>query len=324
MHSDPSNAAEGITVNSSESLDAWSDLTVVRPGRVLVTGADGLIGRAVVAALMEAGVGVTALSPKWDRPSPADRIVTGDATDVADVAEGLADADAVVHLGAIAHRDLAPPYEVYRTNTSATFNVLSQAGQCGISRAVIASSINAFGVPMNHHDVQPAYYPIDEDIPAQIDDWYSLSKRSDELTAAMAASHWGIDVLAVRLPHVASRDSLRDYAARAALAPERLAREGWSYLDLRDAVRVLLLGLVAPFDGAHVIAVAARDTLIATDTTTLLDRYAPGVPRRRTFPGRDSLIDTTRATDLLGFSPRHSIHASEGSGPAPASVGALP
>ncbi|CAM3381129.1 NAD(P)-dependent oxidoreductase [Occultella aeris] len=309
-------------MNSSESLDAWSDRSVVRPGRVLVTGADGLIGRAVVAELVEAGVGVTALSPKWDRPSPADRIVTGDATEVADVSDGLADVDAVVHLGAIAHRDLAPPYEVYRTNTSATFNVLSQAGQRGISRAVIASSINAFGVPMNHHDVQPAYFPIDEEIPTQIDDWYSLSKRSDELTAAMAASHWGIDVLAVRLPHVAPLDNLCDYAARAALAPARLVREGWSYLDLRDAVRVLLLGLVVPFDGAHVIAVAARDTLLATDTTTLLDRYAPDVPRRRAFTGRDSLIDTTRAANLLGFSPRHSIHASEGSGPAPAPVGA--
>ncbi|TDE92856.1 NAD(P)-dependent oxidoreductase [Occultella glacieicola] len=291
---------------------------------MFVTGADGLIGRAVVAALVADGVPVTALSPTWGRPSPADRIVTGDATDAGDVADGLADADAVVHLGAIAHRDLAPPYEVYRTNTDATFNVLSQAGQRGIRRAVIASSINAFGVPMNHHDVEPAYYPIDEDIPTQIDDWYSLSKRSDELTAAMVASHWGIDVVALRFPHVAAADDQRRYAAQASRDPARMAREGWSYLDLRDAVGVVLVGLVAPFEGAHVVGVSAADTLLTTDTTTLLDRYAPGVPRRRALPGRSSLIDTTRATDLLGFRPRHSIHAPTGYGSAPAPAGVLP
>jgi len=155
---------------------------------VLVTGADGKIGRAVVDDLLARGIAVTALSLGWSRPSPADRVITGDATDEADIAGALADVDGVVHMAAIAHRDLAPPYEVFRTNTDATFNVLAQAGERGIRRAVIASSINAFGVPMHRERLLPAYFPIDEDIPYALDDWYSLSKRCDELTAEMAAS----------------------------------------------------------------------------------------------------------------------------------------
>jgi nucleoside-diphosphate-sugar epimerase len=281
-----------------------------------VTGADGIIGRAVTDALVAEGIAVTGLSQSWDGPTRADRPVTGDATDEADIAAALEGADAVIHLAAIAHPDKAPPYKVYRTNTDATFNVLCQAGGRGIGRAVIASSINAFGVPMNQHQVLPAYFPIDEDIPARIDDWYSLSKRSDELTAEMAASHWGMSVVALRFPHVADADGLRDHARQAARDPAPLVREGWSYLDVRDAARVTLAALTAPLtappDGppgqALVVGVAAGDTLLDEDSAALLDRYAPEVERRGPLTGRVSLIDTSRARSALGFTPRHSVH----------------
>ena len=256
-------------------LTGESGGTLPLPQRVLVTGADGKIGRATVGALVDEGVAVTALSTDWRRPSVADRVVTGDATIEADVAEALVDVDAVVHLAAIAHRDLAPPYEVYRTNTDATFNVLAQAGALGIRRGVIASSINAFGVPMNHHDVVPAYFPIDEDIPVLLDDWYSLSKRSDELTAQMVASRWGMSVVAIRYPHVNTADGLRQYARETPQA--HLMREGWSYLDLRDAVRVVFAALTARVDGALVVAVAAHDTLVDTDAEALLQEYGKSV-----------------------------------------------
>ncbi|WP_116947397.1 NAD-dependent epimerase/dehydratase family protein [Jiangella endophytica] len=298
------------------------------PGRVLVTGADGKIGRAVVEALTGLGVRITALSMSWAAPSQADRVVTGDATAESDVAEALDGADAVVHLAAIAHRDLARPYDVYRTNTGATFNVLTQAATGGqIGRAVIASSINAFGVPMNHHAVSTAYYPIDEDVPVQLDDWYSLSKYSDELTAGMVASHWGLPVVALRFPHVNAWHELRVFAERAGREPgnAQLVREGWSYLDLRDAVGAVVAALTAPVSGSLVVGVSARDTLIDADSGELLDAYAPDVPRRRSITGRGSLIDTTRASTALGFTPRYSVHVpSDAPEPAPTTAGVTP
>lgn len=157
-------------------------------------------------------------------------------------------------MAAIAHRDLAPPYEVFRTNTDATFNVLAQAGARGIERAVIASSINAFGVPMHRERMLPAYFPIDEQIPYALDDWYSLSKRCDELTAEMAASHWDMTVVALRFPFVGTPEQVRRHAAE---INHQQIREGWSYVDLRDAVEIVHASLVAPLSGAHVVGVSA-------------------------------------------------------------------
>lgn len=291
-----------------------------------MTGADGKIGRVVVGALTGLGVPTTALSTSWAAPSRADRVVTGDATAESDVAEALDGADAVVHLAAIPHRDLARPYDVYRTNTDATFNVLAQAAAGGeVRRAVIASSINAFGVPMNHHAVSTAYYPIDEDVPVRLDDWYSLSKYSDELTAGMVASHWGLPVVALRFPHVDTWHRLREQAERAGRDPgdPQLVREGWSYLDLRDAAGAVLAALTAPVRGALVVGVSARDTLIDADSGELLDAHAPEVPRRRTIAGRTSLIDTTRAETALGFVPRYSVHVPSDA-PAPTTAGVTP
>ena len=281
------------------------DLSGRLPERVLVTGADGKIGRAVVSQLVQSGASVTGLSPHWRQPSAADRTVTGDVTNEADVVEALDGAEAVVHLGALAHPTLGTPYEVYRTNTDGTFNVLAQAGLRQIARAVIASSINAFGVPMNHRQVLPAYFPIDEDIPAQLDDPYSLSKRSDELTAQMAASRWDMSVVALRYPFVLTEHEVAEVAQQ---DPAHGVREGWSYLDLRDAVDVTIRSLTAQVRDAVIVGVAAPTTYMSRETEELLAEYAPDVPRRRAFPGRTGLIDITRAQHLLGFSPTHLYH----------------
>ncbi|NUR97345.1 MAG: NAD(P)-dependent oxidoreductase [Kribbellaceae bacterium] len=276
--------------------------------RVLVTGADGSIGRAAVAGLQAAGYDVTGLSLRYDHTSTADRAVVGDARSAADVTAALAGVDAVLHLAAIPHPSLGTPEEVFENNVAATFNVLAQAGQLGVRRAVIASSINAFGVPMNVNDVEPAYYPLDEEVEADIADPYSLSKSVDEQSARMAWRRWGTNVIALRFPLVKDRKDLLRFAARAENDPKTMAREGWAYLDLRDGVRAIIAGLESTAPGAHVVGLAADDILIDRKTDELLREYAPTVPLRRPVEGRASLVDTTRAHELLGFRPQYSIH----------------
>lgn len=280
-------------------------------GRVLVTGADGRIGRAVTTALAAAGRPVTGLALEWTGPSSADRLVTGDACDIDAVAEALDDVTAVVHTAAIPHPNLGTPYEVFRVNTTATFNVLDQAGRRGIRRAAIASSINAFGVPMNRHDVWPAYFPLDEELPVLHDDPYSLAKFTDEHTARMAHSRWGIDVVAFRLAHVRTMEEAVEASAKltaGAGAEVRVAREGWSYIVLDDVVQAFLAALDAPLTGAHVVLLSADDVLPDIPTHELLTRFAPHVPTRAQFPDRTALVDTTRARELLGWAPIHSAH----------------
>jgi nucleoside-diphosphate-sugar epimerase len=154
----------------------------------------------------------------------------------------------------------------------------------------------------------PAYYPLDEDVDADLADAYSLSKSVDEQTARMAWRRWGTNVVALRFPLVKSREQLLRFAERVAEDPSTMAREGWAYLDQRDGVRAIIAALESPLEGAHVIGVAADDILLDRPTRELLAQYAPTVPLRRPVPGRGSLVDTTRARTVLGFSPNHSIH----------------
>lgn len=278
------------------------------PLSVLVTGADGRIGRATVALLREEGWRVVALAPRFRTLTAADaELRVGDATSEADVAAALEGVDAVVHLAAVPHWDHGTPREVYTTNVVSTFTVLVQAAQKGIRRAVIASSIQASGVPGNHHDVLPAYYPIDESLPTVHDEWYSLSKYSDELTARMVASHWGMSIVALRFPWTDEADALRVVGEEWTRDPVQGVKLGWSYLDVRDAAVAVSRSLQADVDGALVVQLAAPRTLVPFDTEELLDRFAPDVPRERRFPGRTVPVSTDRAERLLGFVAAHEI-----------------
>ena len=275
--------------------------------RILVTGAEGRIGSATCERLTSLGAHVTALSlPQEDAPEvAADRVLHGDTRNDDDVKEALDGVELVVHLAAIPTPHLADWTTVFSVNVVSTFTVLAHAGERGIRRAVIASSINAYGGPFNSHDVRPAYYPLDELLPADLDDPYSLSKFTDERTAEMAARHWGTDIIALRFPMTAPQDVLAEHAAQAAGDPEHGATEGWSYLDSRDAARAIELSLLSSAKGAHAVFVAADTTNVPFDTDDLLDRYAPAVPRLRSFAGREVPIDLTRARTLLGFRAQH-------------------
>jgi len=248
------------------------------------------------------------LSLRYDHASTADRPLVGDARSATDVAAALEGADAALHLAAIPHPSLGTPEEVFENNVAATFNVLVQAGQLGVRRAVIASSINAFGVPMNVNDVEPAYYPLDEEVEADIADAYSLSKSVDEQSARMAWRRWGTNVIALRFPLVKSREELFRFRTMVERDPSGMAREGWAYLDLRDGIRAVVAALESSAAGAHVVGLAADDILVDRPTGELLREYAPNVPLRRPVRGRAGLVDTTRARELLGFVPQYSIH----------------
>ncbi len=275
--------------------------------RILVTGAEGRIGSATCARLTELGARVTALSlPRDDAPEvAAERVLHGDTRDDDAVEEALDGVDLVVHLAAIPSPDIADWTTVFSVNVVSTFTVLAHAGERGVRRAVIASSINAYGGPFNSHDVRPAYYPLDERLPADLDDPYSLSKFTDERTAEMAARHWGTDIIAIRFPLTAERDVLLEHAGRAVEDLAHGAREGWSYLDVRDAARAVELSLLSDARGANAVFVAADETNVPYPTEDLLDRHAPTTPRLRAFPGREVPIDLGRARALLGFRAEH-------------------
>lgn len=280
------------------------------PNRVLVTGAAGLLGRHVLAHFDRLGIVVTALVLDDPGDLAADRVVVGDATDPDIAARAVADADAVVHLAALPSPHVGTPHQVFCGNTAATFTVLHAAGEAGIRRAAIASSINATGLPYHPApllSVHPQYLPFDEAAPTQAADWYALSKAVDEQTAAMIHRRYGMDVVALRFPFLATAAHLAEHAGRMAERPEYGARELWSYLDLRDAARACELGLYPRESGAVAAFVTAPDTCVPYPTEDLIAAFHPDVERRAgvKFPGRSVAFDLSVARRVLDFEARH-------------------
>ncbi len=281
-----------------------------------MTGAAGRIGRAVLDLLASRGVAATALVLEDPGDLPAERVVVGSAEDVVAVRAAVTDVDAVIHLAARPAPHYDTPVEVFAGNTRATYTVLEEAGEAGVRRAVIASSYGATGLPWSRALIPPAYLPVDEALPAVVEDPYGLSKQADELTAAMMARRHGLTVVAIRYPFVGGVDErLAAHAGSLREDPARGVRDLWSYLDVRDAALAALDALAVDDGAAHVVLVAAPETLVPMPTADLLRRYLPGVELRRPLPGRAVPIDTSAASRLFGFAARHPFEDGFPAGP---------
>jgi nucleoside-diphosphate-sugar epimerase len=159
--------------------------------KVLVTGASGFVGRAVVAALAAQGDEVHAAirvppDAGGDHATEAafPRGVTivrhGDLGAAVDWTGLLSGTDAVVHLAGIAHAGPGIPEERYdRVNHRATATLAAAARDAGVSRFVFVSSIRAQTGPAADHVVS------EQDTPRPTDA-YGRSKLAAE--RAVAAS----------------------------------------------------------------------------------------------------------------------------------------
>jgi nucleoside-diphosphate-sugar epimerase len=281
--------------------------------RVLVTGAAGRLGHAVLTHLAAHGVAATGLDridadDTQSRPAKttADRMVIGDVADPAVVRDALDGVDGVIHLAAIPAPTLGTPEEVFGRNSLATFVVLEAAGQAGVERAVLASSQSILGLAFAPAPLAPLYLPIDAEHPLQVADPYALGKQADEATGVMIARRYPMTVVALRYPLLGGLgDRLPTVAAQHRADPGGGAKNLWAYLEDRDAATAAWLALTVPLSGYHMFHVAAPETLAAEPTDVLLDRFYPEVPRRRAFVGREVPLDLRTARDVLGFQAIH-------------------
>ncbi|GMA24423.1 hypothetical protein GCM10025864_21820 [Luteimicrobium album] len=279
--------------------------------RVLVTGAGGLIGVAVVRRLDALGWSVTGLERPGVTPPPECRPLLADVRDVAAVGDAMAGQDAVVHLAGVPGLGLDTPEETYSINTLGTFCVLRAAAEAGVRDLVFASSINASGIPLNVHPVYPEGFPYDESTPPDVADWYSLSKLENELTGAMVARRYGAKVIGLRFPLIrdfaeAPATHGRHIAALVEREPRRAACDGFSYLDVHDAAEAVARALDASDGEPGGVLVAAPTTYLTIDTEAALARCAPGVPCTG-LQGREVALDLSRARRVLGEWPLRTL-----------------
>src|SRR5260221_827165 len=225
--------------------------------RVVVTGANGRLGRVVVSLLLEQGIEVVGLDMEVAR-QPGASMVRVDLCDLGQVFGAMAGADAVIHLGAIPTPRGRPPELVYFNNVMSQFNVFEAAAGLRISRVVSASSISAFGFPFQHRWSEPLYLPLDEAHPLLPQDAYGLSKATGEEIAAADYRRTVANAARLRIFPILDDSTVHQLLERVLPKPEDWASSLWSYLHVNDVARAWLLALTSPFDRHQIFHITSN------------------------------------------------------------------
>lgn len=258
--------------------------TLPYAGRVLVTGADGFIGKALRARLAAAHVdhvgAVRALRP-GATPS-ADIVALGDfaAAEWTPVLEGV---DAIVHLAGRAHvattRDASDPTPFVVANVHVTRRLLDAAVRAGVRRVVLASTIKVYG-----EATRPGR-PFRAGDPAAPHDAYAHSKAGAETVLWQACRDGRIEGVVLRLP-LSYGPGVKGNFARlldAVAAERRLPLGGIdnrrSLLYVGNAVSAIESALATPALAGETLPVADAESVSTSDLVYRLARELRVAPR---------------------------------------------
>ena len=165
---------------------------------VLVTGANGFIGKAVCADLPSKGYRVRgAVRHKLQASAGDQDMVSMDEIDSdSDWSIALSGVDSVVHLAARVHlmRETAadPLTEFRRANVALTLNLARQAARAGVRRFIFISSIKVNG------ELTPVGQPYTAADTPQPTDPYGISKHEAEVGLRALAAETGLEVVIIR------------------------------------------------------------------------------------------------------------------------------
>ena len=275
--------------------------------RIVVTGAAGQAGRAVVTDLREHGYDVLATDTVVSTANRDEGMLKADLTDYGQAVETLsqAGADAVVHLANIPAPGLSTPAVTFNSNITMNFNVFQAAAALKLDRVVWASSETTLGLPF---DTPPRYAPVDEDHYPVPTSTYALSKVASETVAGHIAQWSGIPFIALRFSNIMAPE---DYQRFAEFQDDPHARKWnlWGYIDQRDVALSCRLALEADagtVQGNPAFIIAAADTAMNRPSAELLAEVFPGVRLTRDVGESGTLLAIDRAREVLGFEPEHS------------------
>ncbi len=270
--------------------------------RIVVTGASGKAGRAVVADLLAHGYEVV---PTDALAAPIDlgaRLIRADLTDFGQAIEVLHGADAVVHLANIPAPEIHTPSHTFNANATMNANVFLAAAQSGLKRVIYASSETTIGLPF---DEPPKYAPIDEAHYPYPTSTYALSKVVTETIAGHISGWSGIPFVGLRFSNIlapADYEPVPTYWADAHARKWNL----WGYVDVRDAAAACRNAFEADVTGSQSFIIAAADTIMTRSSAALMADVFPDVELTREVGEFETLLAIDAARQAIGYDPQHS------------------
>jgi nucleoside-diphosphate-sugar epimerase len=259
----------------------------LRPQRVLVTGATGFVGRALIPRLLGAGRAVRAAVRRPDEPLPAG-VEAWSVPDIGpdtDWSVALRGIDAIVHLAARAHvlgASTQEAHEAYRAvNALATIRLAEFAAKCGVKRLVFMSSARV-------HGSRTMGVPFTETSPFAADDPYGRSKAEAELGLANLAHGALLETVVLRPPLVYGPNARGNFArltelvARGMPLPLGAVQNRRSLISLDNLVDATVRCLDHPAAAGKTFLVSDGEEL---STPALVRRIANALGRpARLFP----------------------------------------
>ena len=297
--------------------------------KLLITGATGFIGKALVAELMRQNFNISiAVRQKTNLfPDKVKQFVVGDFESNPDFSTSLAEVDCVIHLAGKAHvldKSKVSVLDGFRKiNSELTLNLAKQAVMAGVERFIFLSSIGVNG--------NKSTKPFLEDDAPNPQEPYAISKHEAEKGLLQLAENSNLEVVIIRPPLVYGNNApgnfgrLLQWAGARFMLPLPLGavNNARSLIAIDNLVSFIIVRTLHPKAANEIFLISDNDNL---STTQLLKNIAKAFNKKSLLLpvpiswmifvakllGKEAdavrlfsslVIDSSKARDLLDWHP---------------------